>query len=179
MQFYSIRDIAQLCNKSKSTISRKLTKEVLTDIDSQILAKFKEDDGYNNKRQLFFNDYAVKYIMTLFYKHLNYYEIMDDDLYELSNSLTHNKDKNLNTVEDLINYISDENTDYKDKLDKIAKLKSHLNKIEDENTKLKIDLKGYERQTDLMDIHIHSQDEEIKYLRDEVLKEIKKDDPFI
>ena len=69
--------------------------------------------------------------------------------------------------------------DYKDKLDKIAKLKSHLNKIEDENTKLKIDLKGYERQTDLMDIHIHSQDEEIKYLRDEVLKEIKKDDPFI
>lgn len=174
-EFYSIKEVANLCNKHKSTVQRKLTKKVLEDINNQMLAIYKKAEGYNGKTQLFFNEYAVKYIMTLFDKELDYYSIDGIDLYELSkrfNNKEHNK--NINNIDDLIDYINNDKINYKDKLDKITNLKNHMNKLENENIRQKIDLDRYQQQVDQMEIHIHYQDEEIKYLRDEVLKEIKK-----
>lgn len=113
--------------------------------------------------------------MTLFDKELDYYAIDDKDLYELSkrfNDKEHNK--NINNIDDLIDYINNDEISYVDKLDKITNLKNHMNKLEDENIRRKIDLDSYQQQVDLMEIHIHYQEEEIKYLRDEVLKRIKK-----
>lgn len=174
-EFYSIKEIANLCNKHKSTVQRKLTKKVLEDINNQMLAIYKKEEGYNGKLQLFFNEYAVKYIMTLFDKELDYYAIDDKDLYELSKRFNDKKhNKNINNIDDLVDYINNDEISYVDKLDKITNLKNHMNKLEDENSSLKIDIDGYRQQVDQMEIHIHYQDEEIKYLRDEVLKEIKK-----
>lgn len=113
--------------------------------------------------------------MTMFDKSLNYYEIDDVDLYTLSKKFNNKEhDKNISNIDDLIDFINNDKISYTDKLDKIANLKNHMNKLEDENIKLKIDVDGYQQQVDQMEIHIHYQDEEIKYLRDEVLKEIKK-----
>ena len=112
--------------------------------------------------------------MTLFDKELDYYSIDGIDLYELSkrfNNKEHNK--NINNIDDLIDYINNDKISYKDKLDKITNLKNHMNKLENEIIRQKIDLDRYHQQVDQMEIHIHYQDEEIKYLRDEVLKEIK------
>lgn len=174
-EFYSIKEIANLCNKHKSSVQRKLTKKGLEEIDNQLLTRYKKEEGYNGKLQLFFNEYAVKYIMTMFDKSLNYYEIDDVDLYTLSKKFNNKEhDKNISNIDDLIDFINNDKISYTDKLDKIANLKNHMNKLEDENIKLKIDVDGYQKQVDQMEIHIHYQDEEIKYLRDEVLKEIKK-----
>lgn len=41
-EFYSIKEVANLCNKHKSTVQRKLTKKVLEDINNQMLAIYKK-----------------------------------------------------------------------------------------------------------------------------------------
>lgn len=139
------------------------------------LATYKKEKGYNGKLQLFLNEYAVKYIMTLFNKNLNYYEIYQMNLYELSKRINdEKKNKHINNIDDLINYINNDKISYKDKLDKIANLKSRMNKLEYENASLKLDVAGYKEQLDEMAAHNAYIENEIEYLRDEVLKEIKK-----
>ncbi|WP_458645828.1 hypothetical protein, partial [Staphylococcus epidermidis] len=64
-QFYSIKEVANLSNKHKSTLQTKLTKNLLQHINNQILPIYKKPQPYNHKTQLFFNQYPLKYIITL------------------------------------------------------------------------------------------------------------------
>lgn len=41
-EFYSIKEIANLCNKHKSSVQRKLTKKGLEEIDNQLLTRYKK-----------------------------------------------------------------------------------------------------------------------------------------
>ena len=65
--YYSVKEIAEKTNKHKSTVHRKLTEEVLNHIDKTILMNFKKENRHGNVEQLVFNEYATKYIISLFY----------------------------------------------------------------------------------------------------------------
>ncbi|HAR5545252.1 TPA: helix-turn-helix domain-containing protein, partial [Staphylococcus aureus] len=82
-EYYSLAQVAQICNRDKSTVSRKLSKNNLEDMKNLINPQIVKRNGYNNKEQLFFNEYAVKYIISLCYKNLDYYQIEDINLNDL------------------------------------------------------------------------------------------------
>ncbi|MFF8274438.1 hypothetical protein ACF043_12835 [Staphylococcus warneri] len=174
--YYSVKEIAEKTNKHKSTIHRKLTEEVLNHINKTALMNFKKETRRGNVEQFVFNEYATKYIISLFYNEIDYDEIEEIPLSIIEEKIKSKKiESKLNNIEQLIKLISNQNSKTIDILSIITNIKSDFNKLIDENRQLKWHKKLDQKHIDEQDIYIVKQEEEIDFLKNEILKRLKKD----
>lgn len=175
-EYYSIKDVANICNKNKSSVSRKLTNLCFEIMDDDFDMHFKKQKGYNNIEQFFFNEYAVKYIISLFYKDLDYNIIKDMPLNQVLKKINTTKiNTKLSNIEILIDLVSNPNSDTIDILNTISNIKSDFNKLNDEINLLKSLENEHKKDLAHMDFWIDKQNEEIDFLKNEILKRLKKD----
>ncbi|WP_235164902.1 hypothetical protein [Escherichia coli] len=175
-EYYSIKDVANICNKNKSSVSRKLTNLCFEIMNDDFDMHFKKQKGYNNIEQFFFNEYAVKYIISLFYKDLDYNIIKDMPLNQVLKKINTTKiNTKLSNIEILIDLVSNPNSDTIDILNTISNIKSDFNKLNDEINLLKSLENEHKKDLAHMDFWIDKQNEEIDFLKNEILKRLKKD----
>lgn len=183
-EYYSLAQVAQICNRDKSTISRKLNKSNLENMKNLISPQIVKRNGYNNKEQLFFNEYAVKYIISLCYKNLDYYQIEDINLNDLQKYyLDKNKKSRGVSNIDYLNHLIINDSNKLDILDALMNVKNELNDLKMKNALLISKIEMYEEENDKIDAFasstISEKDKEIEFLKEQVLKslnELKKDD---